>query len=535
MQEIILAEAPCGQIDNPQGAGWEAEPHWRDRTLLRYKVRRIRQRHTAARQSDLPELASVIAGRRVVPEIQSGKWLRDPNDLSPLQERASCSASQLELALQTAHKAWRSSAWEHVGANGRAFVLDKIAKRLARPRFAEQLALVEARTTGMVVKLSRRMAELAHFAFTAAADYLRRGGLDSELTGDLGSVNCLRKPWGPTLLIAPWNAPAAIGCHKVASALAAGAPCVLKPSEWAQHSLLMIAEAINDCGLPEGTFQLVCGDQEVAYTMVSDRRIKSVSLTGGTRAGCQVGRACADSMKPMQLELGGNNPLIVFPDADLDRAAEGIVYGLCNLNGQWCRGLGRLLVHVSVKKALLERVRERLRHLRLGRSLDDASQMGPLIHEQQYRKVVDAIDRLRSLGGEVVQCTPVPDLPGYFVPPTLVDSCAPQHTTEEIFGPVATIHCFDSEEQALELANGTDYGLAAYVYSSDLPKALRFASRIYAGGVKINGFSLLSLCGEAPRCAWGLSGLGEEGVGQSIEFYTGARVIGVSPQDPVGG
>ncbi len=388
--------------------------------------------------------------------------------------------------------------------------------------------------TGVVISLSRRMTQLAHFAFSSAANYLRSGALEAELTSNLGSVDCLRKPWGPALLIAPWNTPAAIGCHKVASALAAGAPCILKPSEWAWRSLMMIADVIYDCGLPEGAFQLLCGDKQVAAKMAADARIKSVSLTGGTLAGCQVASACAGAMKPLQLELGGNNPLIVFSDADLDRAAEGIVYGLCTLNGQWCRALGRLLIHADVKEALLERVRERLRCVRLGASIDETSQMGPLIHEQQYRRVVDAIDRLRSLGGEVVQCTPVPELPGYFVPPTLVDSCAPEHTTEEVFGPVAAIHCFKSEEEALELANGTEYGLAAYVYSRDLSKARRFAARIYAGAVKINGFSLLSLSVEAPRSVWGLSGLGEEGIAQSIAFFTGTRVIGSSSQDLIG-
>ena len=485
-----------------------------------------------ASQPDLPRLASVIAGRCLKPDIHRGEWLCDPNDRSILAQRASCPETQLELALQSAHQTWQSSSWERIGAIERADVLERIAKRLARPWFIEQLALAESRTTGVVIKLSRRMAQLAHFTFAAAANHLRGGALERELSGN---VSYVRKPWGPALLIAPCNAPAGIGCHKIASALAAGAPCILKPSEWAPHSLLSIAEVINECGLPEGAFQLVCGGQEVAAKMVSDRRIKSVSLTGGTYAGRMVANACASSMKPLQLELGGNNPLIVFADADLERAAEGIVYGLCNLNGQWCRALGRLLIHVSVKETLLEMVSERLKSVRLGHSLDQSSQMGPLIHERAYQKVVEAIDRLNSVGGKVLQYTPMPDLAGYFVPPTLVDSCAPEHTREEIFGPVAAIHCFETEAQALELANGTDYGLAAYVYSRDLQRALSFSSRIYAGGVKINGCSLLSLSGEAPRSAWGLSGLGEEGVAQSIEFFTGAKVIGVSPQDPIGG
>jgi len=149
--------------------------------------------------------------------------------------------------------------------------------------------------------------------------------------------------------------------------------------------------------------------------------------------------------------------------------------------------------------------------------------------------VLAEVQRLQANGGRIIHTTPLPDLPGYFIPPTLVDGCSPADTTEEIFGPVAAVHSFDSDEQALQLANGTSYGLAAYVYSRDQQKAFAFGRQLRTGGVKINGYSLLSLGGSAPRGAWGLSGLGEEGAGQSIEFFTGARVVGVSPQDVIRG
>ena len=145
------------------------------------------------------------------------------------------------------------------------------------------------------------------------------------------------------------------------------------------------------------------------------------------------------------------------------------------------------------------------------------------------------IDRLQASGGQIIQTTPLPDLPGYFVPPTLVDGCQPHDTVEEIFGPVAAIHSFDTDEQALQLANGTPFGLAAYVYSQNEQRALAFGRRIRTGGVKINGYSLLALSGAAPRGAWGLSGLGEEGTTHSVDFFTGSRVVGISGQDTIGG
>jgi len=295
-----------------------------------------------------------------------------------------------------------------------------------------------------------------------------------------------------------------------------------------------MAEVIHAQGLPRGTFQLTCGSRHIGGQMVGDARIKAISFTGGTAGGRVIAQSCASQFKPTQLELGGNNPLVVFEDADLEQAAIGITYGLTNLNAQWCRALGRVLVHRSVRDELLARVRHHLAAVRLGHSLDEKSDMGPLIHQQQYDSVLAEVERLRSLGGTVIQATALPDLDGYFVPPTLIDACDPADTAEEIFGPVATVHCFDTQAQALQLANGTPYGLAAYVYSGDLQRAFEFGRRIRTGGVKINGYSLLSLSPAAPRGAWGLSGLGEEGAGQTIEFFTGARVVGLSQQDPIG-
>ncbi len=482
---------------------------------------------------NLPTLLSYIDGGTVAPVVDRGNDLRNPNTLARLQAQKSASGEQVEAALAAADRAYQLGEWENVSATARADILDTIADRLDNPEVAARMAYADAVTTGAVIQLTRRMAQLAPFVYRAAADYLRSGALEKTLPGKSGDVSYLRRPWGPALLISPWNGPTAIGSHKIASALAAGAPCIIKPSEWAPHSALMMAEVIQGCDLPRGTFQLICGSRDIGSQMIGDQRIKAISFTGGTAGGRAIARACADSFRPTQLELGGNNPLVVFEDADLDLAAEGIVYGLANLNAQWCRALGRLLVHRSVKGALLERVAARLGTLKLGDSLDENSEMGPLVHEQQYRAILAAIEGLQSVGGTLLQFTPLPELPGYFVPPTLLDGCAPEHTQEEIFGPVACVHSFDTDAEALALANGTPFGLAAYVYSKNAARAHQFATRLRTGGVKINGYSLLALSPDAPRGAWGLSGLGEEGNAQSIEFFTGARVIGVSGQDKI--
>ena len=492
----------------------------------------MHQNTRQATANTLPELFSYINGEIVTPAVDRQNSLRNPNDTQLLQAQLACSSEQIESALQAADAAHQVAAWENTPVDERAAVLDLVADELASPEICERIAYADAITTGAVISVTEKMAALAPYVFRAAAQFIREGSLEQKLPGKLGEVEYFRRPWGPALLVNPWNGPTAIGAHKIASALAAGAPCIMKPSEWAPHSVLIMADIIHRAGLPKGTFQLTCGNRSAASIMVDDARIKSISFTGGTAGGRVIARACADNFRPMQLELGGNNPLVVFADADLEQAAMGISYGLSNLNAQWCRALGRVLVHHSVKDKLLQLVETQLASVRLGNSLDKASDMGPLIHRAHFDDVQAQIQHLQAVGGELIQSTPTPDLPGYFVPPTLIDGCKPQDTTEEIFGPVASIHTFDSDEEALRLANGTAYGLAAYVYSQNIERAYTFSRRIRTGGVKINGYSLLSLS-SAPRGAWGQSGLGEEGTRESIEFFTGARTVGLSPQDKI--
>ena len=487
------------------------------------------QGSASSSHQQLPELLNYIDGNVEAPRLPRGNSLLNPNTLAPLQDQISCSEEQVERALAAADAAHARAEWENTPPLQRADVLESIAERLSDPQTCEAMAFADSLTTGAVLNVTRTMAQLAPLSFRAAAQYLREGHLEQQLPGKAGDVEYFRRPWGPALLVTPWNGPTAIGSHKIASALAAGSPCIAKPSEWAPHSALLMASVIQEAGLPQGTFQLTCGSRITGNQLVEDSRVKAISFTGGTAGGRAISRASADSFRPLQLELGGNNPLVVFPDADLAAAARGIRYGLTNLNAQWCRALGRVIVHHSVKGELLERIAEEFHTVKIGDSMDPASDMGPQIHRGQYLNILEELERLQAAGGTIIQNTSMPELPGYFIPPTLVDGCAPEDTTEEIFGPVACIHSFDTEAEALQLANGTEYGLAAYTYSEDTEAAFAFSRKLRTGGVKINGYNLLSLSPQAPRGAWGISGLGEEGTGHTIEFFTGARVIGVAP------
>ena len=275
------------------------------------------------------------------------------------------------------------------------------------------------------------------------------------------------------------------------------------------------------------TLQLLHGGAQTGAALTGDDRVRAVSFTGGLAGGRAVAAACAQGIKPAQLELGGNNPLVVLEDADIAAAIDGVVAALTTLNGQWCRALGRLLVHRERQDELLAGVMERLANIRLGSSLDPDSQMGPLVSRGHRDLVASRLASLRSLGGECHQATPLPDLPGWFLPPTLLTGLDPAQTLEEIFGPVAVVHAFDNDAEAIKLANQTPFGLAAYVFGEE-QHAWTVARGIRSGLTKINAVTLFNLHPAAPRPAWGLSGLGDEGTRETYEFFRGTRVIGVA-------
>jgi phenylacetaldehyde dehydrogenase len=273
--------------------------------------------------------------------------------------------------------------------------------------------------------------------------------------------------------------------------------------------------------------QLLHGDGATGARLVADPGIAAVSFTGGLGGGRAVASACAEGIKPAQLELGGNNALVVLDDADIEAAADGIVAGLTTLNGQWCRAIGRLLVHESLQQQLLDAVCRRLSALHMGAALDPQAEMGPLVHEGHRQHVAAAVDALAAKGAQVLQPTALPDLGGWFFAPTLLTGLDPEHSRDEIFGPVCAVHSFGDDAEACRLASETPFGLAGYVFGSE-QRAWSVARTMRCGIVKINGVSMLNLNPAAPRPAWGLSGIGDEGTRETFEFFRGSRVIGVA-------
>ncbi len=473
--------------------------------------------------TDLPSLLDLVDGERSAPSVDLGSWLEDPNTGERSQPQVATADAVLERAVAAATRVDAAGTWSALSAEERADWLVAYADALTP--HCDEVARRESLTTGAPISQTAMLSFIVHAAFRLVADQLRMGLLTRTFEGPTGrDVSVRRLPWGPALCLVPWNAPAPMAAHKVASALGAGCPVILKPSEFAPHGSGALADAAAEIGLPAGVFQLVHGDVRVGAALVADPRIRAVSFTGGLPGGRAIAAASVETLRPVQLELGGNNPLIVMPDADLDQAAAAVVGLMTTLNGQWCRSLGRLVVPAELADDLLDRVLAQLADVRLGHSLAPDSQMGPMVHSGHLQHLRD---RIAALGGQPHSATPLPDLPGNFLAPTLVTGVPPEDAVHEIFGPVATVHPVASIAEAIAVANGTPYGLEGYVVGTDEDAALAVAQQVRAGGVKVNGVSPLSLHLMAPRPAWGLSGLGAEGTTETITFFTNERVVGV--------
>lgn len=450
---------------------------------------------------DLPAIVDLVDGEWGTPSVDLGVALEDPATGAEVARAVATAPDRVERALAVADSASGVITPELLEA-----IADGLDARLAT------IAEWDSRATGIPIRQTDLLGVIVSGSFRLAAGQLRAGILREDRDG----VRVHRLPLGPALCLVPWNAPAPMAAHKVANALAAGCPVILKVSELTPYSATALAAVIAE-HVPPGMFQLVQGGVDTGAQLVADPRIRAVSFTGGLTGGRSIATVSAPLLRPCQLELGGNNPLVVLPDADLDTAARMATELLTTLNGQWCRALGRLILPADRADEIVEAIGKRLDALRIGPPLDRETEFGPLIHSRHVDTIRNALSgrRFRSFA----------DLPGtgnYFAPTLLGDDLA-----DEIFGPVAGTATYDSVEEAVRLANAVPYGLEGYVCGTDEELALSVAQQVRAGEVKVNGSSIMSLHLMTPRPAWGWSGLGEEGTAETLRFFTGARVVGV--------
>ena len=434
-------------------------------------------------------------------------------------------AAHVNRAVDAATRALHGE-WGGYSVGRRAALLDAIADGLTAR--ADELAIAESRDTGKPVSLARRVdiaRAIDNFRFFAGA--IRHDTTPSHHMADALNYT-LRKPVGVVGLITPWNLPLYLLTWKTAPALAMGNTVVAKPSELTPATATLLAEIIADAGAPVGIFNVVHGyGAEVGEPLVTHPGVRGISFTGGTATGARVAAAAAPHFKKLSLELGGKNATVVFADADLDAAVAGAVRAGFTNQGQVCLCGSRVLVERSLWDRFVPRFVEAVSALEVGDPAAPSTDTGALISLAHRDKVAGYIALAREEGGEILCGGGPPPLPphlsdGAFIAPTVIAGLEPtcRTATEEIFGPVVTVHPFDSEAEALQIANGVRYGLAASLWTSDLTRAHRVASRLEVGMVWVNTWLKRDL--RVPFGGVKDSGVGREGGSWSMGFYSEA-------------
>ena len=482
-----------------------------------------------SQETTLPQPVNYIADEWTECSTVDEIWNLDPNTRTPLHRTVTTTPDDIERALRHAEHSYDVGHWDEEAREERAAVLDRVADLLEAR--SEDIALADALTSGTPIGVTRLVAAFLPHRIRASAADLRAIPRVTALEAGGRDVRLYKVPWGPAAILTPWNGPSFIPAAKLVSAIAAGCPVIVKPSEHAPASAQVVVECFVEAGLPAGALQLVHGAGDVGATLTADPRVKVVSFTGGPGAGRAIARAAAEDFKVLQLELGGNNPVIVLDDADVDVTADGILDGMTKLNGQWCEGPGKVLVPHGLVGPLVDALTERISKLVVGHSLDEEAEVGPISNAPHFRTLQARIDGLRDLGATIHQPSVLPELDGLFLSPTVAVGADPAQATAELFGPVVSLHAVDSAEEALRIANANPSGLDAYVFGTDTERAIEVGSRIVAGEVRVNGAKVADLGDDSAQSFWGPSGIGGHGPAESVRVFCGDRVVGVDSPD----
>ncbi|WP_137388522.1 aldehyde dehydrogenase [Rhodoligotrophos defluvii] len=442
----------------------------------------------------------------------------------------------MDAAVAAARRAFDEGPWGRMTATQRGALMRKLADIIARD--AEELAQIECRDNGKLYREMlgqwRYIPEYFYY-FAGMADKLQGDVVPSDRTNFF--IYTRREPVGVVGAITPWNSPGLLLTFKLAPGLAAGCTFVVKPSEHTPVSTLELGKRFKEAGFPDGVYNVVTGQGALGAALVRHPGIDKIAFTGATDTGKKIAASAASNLTRVSLELGGKSPNIVFDDADLDVAANGAIAGIFGATGQTCMAGSRLLVQESVHDALLDRIVERTKQIRLGNPMDAETEMGPVANEPQFRKVLDYIEIARSEGGTLCYGGQRdPDLGGFFVQPTILSNITNDMriAREEVFGPVLSVIKFRDEEEAVRIANDTRFGLAAAVWTKNIHRAHRVAHRLRAGTVWINAYRVVSFL--TPFGGYKESGLGRENGADAIREYTETKSVYVEltgePRDP---
>ncbi|MFV0293713.1 MAG: aldehyde dehydrogenase family protein [Paracoccus sp. (in: a-proteobacteria)] len=414
-----------------------------------------------------------------------------PSHAVEVSRSAMGGAPEANAAITAARTAFDEGSWRQMPARERAAVLNRVADLIDRER--EHIALIEVLESGKPITQARGEIAGAADLWRYAASLARtvHGESHNNLGPDMLGV-VLKEPVGVAAIITPWNFPFLIVSQKLPFALAAGCTAVVKPSEMTPSTTVILGELLVEAGLPAGVVNIVLGyGDPVGEIMSIHPDVDMVSFTGSTGVGKRIVAAAAGTLKKVSLELGGKNPQVIFPDADLDAAADAIVFGVYFNAGECCNSGSRIIVHEDISGALLEKVRVLSTKVPFGDPLDDRTQVGAIISEEHQQKIDGYVKDAAKAGARVDMggiALSVPGLEGHFYGPTVVSGVTPDMAIarEEVFGPVLSVLTFTDEDEALLLANDAAYGLSAGVWSRDIHTCLNFSRKVQAGTVWTN-------------------------------------------------
>ncbi len=459
-------------------------------------------------------IQNLIAGQ----DVAGDDWFetRSPVDESLIAKVALGDAATIDTAAKAAKAAF--PAWAAMEGAKRKAILHRIAD-LIEDR-AEEIALCECWDTGQAWRFMSKAALRGAENFRFFAD-LAPSARDGQTLPTKDHMNVTsRKPIGPVGVITPWNTPFMLSTWKIAPALAAGCTVVHKPAEFSPLSARLLAEICHEAGLPPGVLNLVNGMGEGAGRALTEHPdIKAIAFVGESRTGSMIMKQGADTLKRVHFELGGKNPVVVFEDADLDRALDAVIFMIYSLNGERCTSSSRLLVQDSIAKAFHEKLIARVNNICVGHPLDPKTEIGPLIHKTHFDKVTGYVEIGKADGATLAAGGMRQGSEGWFIRPTLfTDATADMRIAqEEVFGPFLTSITFHDEAEALRIANGVAYGLTGYVWTNDLTRALRFSDALEAGMIWVNSENVRHL--PTPFGGVKASGIGRDGGDWSFELY----------------
>lgn len=477
--------------------------------------------------TELPDGRLFLAGQWVTGEGAEITSLF-PSDGSVNRVLKGASKAQAEAAIEAAARAQVATGWKALKPHERARFITRIAEGIEAN--IERISEIQSRDTGKTRRETAALAGSAAGTFRYMAAALET--LDDTLTVPRGDYLTLsvHEPLGVVGAITPWNSPIASDAQKVAPALAAGNAVVLKPASWSPLTALELARIVEASGLPKGLFSVLPGSgREVGNALVEHPLVKKVSFTGGTSTGRGIALKAAQKLMPVSLELGGKSPTIVFPDADIDLAIAGILFGIFSSSGQSCIAGSRLFVHRSIYPMFVERLVAATKKLVVGPSFDPATQVAPLIHPDHRAEVEAHVAQALADGAELLCGGARPEgaqyAGGFYYLPTILAGLSNNSTLcrEEVFGPVLAVLPFDNEEEVIALGNDNAYGLACGIWTRDFPRAWRIGRAITTGTVWVNTYKQFSI--STPFGGEKDAGLGREKGREGIRAYMAQKSV----------